>query len=824
MKNVFTRLLFASVVVGTLILGSVPAFAEAKRILPRNAVWKYDDSGKDLGSAWLSPDFNDQAWKGGKSPLGFGDDVSETDPTLPVGTVVGFGPDAANKNMTTYFRTTFDVADLSSFTDLTVYIHVDDGAVVYLNGKELLRRGIKDGEAVTFTTAGKFKPKEESLTLPVSVLKAGRNVLAAEVHQDGGDSSDLWWEMGIDGNIPGGLTVLDRAAPWKYDDSGKDGGAAWKTAEFDDKAWKVGKAPLGFGDDVSETDPALPVGTVVGFGADPANKNMTTYFRTAFDVPSLAGYEHLKVYVHVDDGAVVYLNGTELFRRGLKDGEAVAFATAAKFKPKEETFTLPVSALKPGRNVLAAEVHQDGGDSSDLWWEMGIVAVGANQGAAPAPKATSLLVPDPKASLGTVTKVVTTVYGDPKTEMGFAWYTTAASDKSDVQIVPRTSEKPNFAQAKTFPGAWSLPANSPTQVLHKTAATGLTPNTSYWYRVGDAGRNLWSEIGSFKTAPASGAFTFINLADSQAKNEEEALLSAATFAKAAATVKNAAFLSINGDLVDVGMQELQWDWLLGHSAPTLRQLPFVPAAGNHDEDKSSFIDHFMLKTPAGVSTVSGAYYSFDWSNAHCVVLNTNEDSKEWADLTPAQVDWLTADVQAARKAGAQWVFVFLHKGPYTTSNHATDMDMMDPNGVRTKFAPLLSTLGVDLVFQGHDHIYARTWPIQNGKAIKGKDAAKIEGGAGPVYIIPATAGPKTYYKNKKIDPAFYDLFAVADENHAAKYGPEPSDKSRPLRSAVQNFLSVTVDGKQVSVVTYEIDEQVKQGEPFVVDQFSITKK
>ncbi|OHE62714.1 MAG: hypothetical protein A2Z99_20765 [Treponema sp. GWB1_62_6] len=627
--------------------------------------------------------------------------------------------------------------------------------------------------------------------------------------------------------------ILPRDAVWKYDDSGKDLGSGWRSADFADAAWKRGKAPLGFGDDVSETDPTLPIGTVVGYGPNADNKNMTTYLRTEVAAGSLAGFDSLSVYVHADDGAVVYINGVEVIRRGIAAGIAVSYSTGAKFKPKEETITLPVSVLKEGLNLIAAEVHQDDGSSSDLWFELGIQAVSSSAGATSTTTgAVAIRVPDPSAPLGKVAKAVATVYGDTRSEMGFTWYTTAASDGSDVQIVEKTMSVPDFSKAKNFTGTWALPANSPKEVLHKGEAVGLTPGTAYWYRVGDASRKLWSDAGAFSTAPKTGAFTFIDLADPQAKNEDEAVLASRTLAAATAIFKDAAFMAINGDLVDVGMMEQQWDWLFGHSRETLRALPLVPLAGNHDEDKSSFIDHFNLKVPRGSATVSGAYYSFDWSNAHFIVLNTNEDSPEWADLTPAQVDWFVSDAKAAKKAGAGWIVVFLHKGPYTTSNHATDGDMTAANGVRTKFAPLLDDLGIDLVFQGHDHIYARSLPIVDGSAsatrtttetVAGTRFELLQNPKGPVYVIPATAGPKTYYRNKKIDPSFFKLFAVADENHAARHGPDKADPSRPLRGAVQNFMGVTIDGKTLTATVYEIDATLNGGKPFIVDRFGIRK-
>ncbi len=86
----------------------------------------------------------------------------------------------------------------------------------------------------------------------------------------------------------------------------------------------------------------------------------------------------------------------------------------------------------------------------------------------------------------------------------------------------------------------------------------------------------------------------------------------------------------------------------------------------------AFIEHFDLKPADNSATATGAYYSFDYSNAHFVVLNTNEDSPEYADFTPAQIQWMEDDVQAAKDVGAKWIIVIIHKGPYTTSNHATE--------------------------------------------------------------------------------------------------------------------------------------------------------
>ncbi len=620
---------------------------------------------------------------------------------------------------------------------------------------------------------------------------------------------------------------------WSYNDQGKDLGKDWLKDSFNYSSWKKGKAAFGFGDDFSEVDPSIPIGTVVGFGPDEANKIMTTYFKTEIDVKGLSDYKNLQIYIHVDDGAAVYFNGKEAFRRGIDDGIEVKFDTSAKFKPKHETFLIPANLLKEGKNIISAEVHQDGKDSSDLWFAMSIKGTNAEIiEESTSDKKDLGAVADPSVPKGEVSRVTVTVKGDTKTSRGFTWYTTHASVNSDLHVVEK-SKGTDFTNAIKFRGTIEQSTNAPDFVVHKADAIGLKPGTEYIYRVGDQKIDLWSETGSFKTAGLDGKFTFINLADSQAKTEEEAILAGETFELALKTVPNAEFISINGDIVDVGLNEEQWGWVLDNSKEAIMNTTFVAAAGNHDEDSESFIEHFNLETPAYGSTKTGAYYSYDYNNVHFIVLNNNEDSTEYRNFTPEQIEWLKQDVTISRKnKNIDWVIVLMHKGPYTTSNHATDADIMDPNGVRTLVAPLFNQLGVDIVLQGHDHIYARSKPIKDGKAtvpatVKGQHEGQTinysKNPDGTIYLIPNTTGPKVYFKNTKIDSSYYSLFDYAEEHSAAKYAKLPEDASRPPRSIIQNFVGITVEGDKLSAIVYEVDRNVDANKIYVIDTFGIIK-
>ncbi|MFE3974421.1 MULTISPECIES: fibronectin type III domain-containing protein [unclassified Peribacillus] len=436
-----------------------------------------------------------------------------------------------------------------------------------------------------------------------------------------------------------------------------------------------------------------------------------------------------------------------------------------------------------------------------------------------------------------VSKVTVTFNGNSTNSKGFTWYTSLDSKNSDLQVVKKPGvKKPDFKKALKFSGTQNISTNSQKEYVHKAEATGLKADTEYYYRVGDASLNNWSEVGTFTTAPKNGAFTFIDLTDTQAKTEDEAILSSETISKALDTVPNAEFMVHNGDLVDDGVKEEQWDWLLGHSQESLLNTTFAPSAGNHEDESYAFIDHFNLDVPENSATETGAYYSYDYSNAHFVVLNSNEDSEKYANFSENQIEWLKEDVKAAKANGSKWVIVNIHKGPYTTSNHATDDDIMDPNGVRNQVAPLMAELDIDFVLQGHDHIYARTKPItSNGTASETEKITETKKGQtveytvnpdGAIYLIPATAGPKVYYKNQDpvLGEAFYNLFEVADENHSAIYGPDPSNNTRPVRGQIQKFVGISMDKEKLTAVTYEIDQNKNNAEPYIIDQFGIIKK
>ena len=109
-----------------------------------------------------------------------------------------------------------------------------------------------------------------------------------------------------------GEELIPRGASWRYLDDGSDQGTAWREPAFDDASWPAGPAQLGYGDG----DEA----TVIGFGEDPDDRHLTTYFRHTFTASDPASLARVDLYLVRDDGAVVYLNGFEVFRSARPEG------------------------------------------------------------------------------------------------------------------------------------------------------------------------------------------------------------------------------------------------------------------------------------------------------------------------------------------------------------------------------------------------------------------------------------------------------------------------------------------------------------------------
>ncbi len=167
------------------------------------------------------------------------------------------------------------------------------------------------------------------------------------------------------------VTLVEPGSSWKYLDNGSNQGSSWKASSFNDAAWASGNAELGFGQG-DET-------TIVSFGPSATNKYVTTYFRKAVTIATPGqSYSSLTLQIKRDDGAIVYVNGAERFRTNMPTG-TVAYNTYATTCATDNGTTWQTISLLPsyfanGTNYIAVEIHQCNATSSDLSFDLQLIA------------------------------------------------------------------------------------------------------------------------------------------------------------------------------------------------------------------------------------------------------------------------------------------------------------------------------------------------------------------------------------------------------------------------------------------------------------------
>lgn len=410
---------------------------------------------------------------------------------------------------------------------------------------------------------------------------------------------------------------------------------------------------------------------------------------------------------------------------------------------------------------------------------------------------------------------------DSSTEMSITWLTKYSLTKSDIQLVPY-SANPDFTDAmpdgitvsataepiiKTYPGAdlgiLALLPFEKEYIKHTVKLSGLEPGTKYSYRVGNEEYGWWSDAGVITTADGGDdAFTFFYVTDPQAQRQDQYERFANVIETAIKTYPDGRFIVSAGDQVDAGENIKHWRYLL-NSTPALRNLPFMPTTGNHEDEGAVITENFALPNVPEQNLDTGVFYSYDYNDVHFTVLNTNDDEDD--KLSDAQIEWMKNDIKSS---DAKWKIVVLHKAPYSNGSHYDDSDV---EGFRKQLGALLPYLGVDLVLQGHDHVYLRTEVLNANVVVPTKEGTKTYNGLdygvkydprGTIYSIGGTSGVKVYHTKDAAatDEKFPRAESIVDVENSM-------------------FSAITVDGNTLYYNAYQVDGD----EAVRVDNFAIEK-
>ena len=283
-----------------------------------------------------------------------------------------------------------------------------------------------------------------------------------------------------------------------------------------------------------------------------------------------------------------------------------------------------------------------------------------------------------------------------------------------------TQRTPQVVTADTALLETPFNINDPVVHRHTAVLRDLEPGTEYVYAVGSASEQDFTHLASFRTAPDGEApFSFVYMGDVQNGLERwESLVQRAHRER-----PDAAFYVLAGDLVNRGNERHEWDRFFQSAHGVFDRKPLIPAAGNHEYqggDPWLYLRMFTLPDNGPEGLERGKAYSFEYSNALFVVLDSNLPAE-------TQTEWLEAQLT---QTDATWKFVVYHHPAYSSSANRDNPD------VRTLWGELFDKYHVDMALQGHDHAYLRTYPMKGGEAMDTPDE-------GTIYIV-SVAGSKFY--------------------------------------------------------------------------------
>jgi hypothetical protein len=473
--------------------------------------------------------------------------------------------------------------------------------------------------------------------------------------------------------------LIPVGSDWRYYDLGMappdQSNLSWVDLAYDASSWDNGPAELGYGDGDEST--AI------------ASTALTGYFRHVFVADDPSDFDSLDLGLTYDDGAVIYLNGVEIWRVNMPAGPVTYNTFASSTSPENAQATVrKVNTLLFGQNILAVEVHQRSATSTDLSFNFTLSGV-------PAP-GIAYIIRGPYLQKANDTSMVV------------RWRTNIATPS--ILDYGLTVTSLNHTEIDTTP-----------KTEHIMMVDSLTASTIYYYLVRNTTDTLLFPSTNiyFKTYPVSGTevpLTAWVLGDCGTGNNN------------ARNVRNAYYNYIGSQHTDMMLflgdnaynsgtdTEYQTALFQNMYEQKLRNTVAWSCLGNHDGISANsntqtgpYYDIFSFPANGecgGVASGTEAYYAYDFGAIHFIVLDSYETDRS---VGGPMYMWCEDDLQNTL---ARWIIVLYHHPAYTKGSHDSDTEQALKD-MRQNFLPLFESYGVDLIMSGHSHSYERTF-LLNG--------------------------------------------------------------------------------------------------------------
>ncbi|MEU6239303.1 metallophosphoesterase family protein, partial [Kitasatospora sp. NPDC047058] len=322
---------------------------------------------------------------------------------------------------------------------------------------------------------------------------------------------------------------------------------------------------------------------------------------------------------------------------------------------------------------------------------------------------------------------------DASREATVSWHTTTSV--ANPRVMYGTSHG-GFGRTEQASTRTYRDAASGTEVqVHHVRLTGLAPDTDYVYAAVHDGAT--PELGTLRTAPRGrAAFTFTSFGDQgtptlgkpTAGGYVNDNLGSPAAGDTTAGVERVAplFHLVNGDLcyANIATDRVRtWSDWFENNTRSARHRPWMPAAGNHENERGNgpigygaYQTYFDLPASGADDGLHGLWYAFTAGAVRVISLNNDDVAYQDGGNSyvrgysgGAQQRWLERELAAANAdPEIDWIVVCMHQVVVSTADRFNGADL----GIRETWVPLFDRYGVDLVVCGHEHHYERSHPIR----------------------------------------------------------------------------------------------------------------
>ncbi|MDR3542047.1 MAG: metallophosphoesterase family protein [Desulfosporosinus sp.] len=352
----------------------------------------------------------------------------------------------------------------------------------------------------------------------------------------------------------------------------------------------------------------------------------------------------------------------------------------------------------------------------------------------------------------TVTSVVYAVYapsditfapGRNATELNFNWYSNSNSpNNATVQVAKKADMTgTDFPANKATVYTGSVSPAVTGFLSNKVTVTNLLESTQYVYRVGDGSDADWSPVYNFTTHQTD-SFSFLSVGDPQIGASGSVTSDTNgwkdTMSKAFAQNPDVSFLAALGDQINDNTDESEYTGFF--APPELQSLPVSTLIGNHENGAPNYTYHFNppnLSSQYGITANTSSDYYYTYGKTLFMVLNTNNPSG--AEHSAFM------DQAIAATPNATWKVVMFHQDIYGSADHALDTAIVN---LRQALFPVFDKDKIDLVLDGHDHCFTRSYQMLGDQAQKDQNVdadGAVLNPTGTLYMTLNSGSGSKYY-------------------------------------------------------------------------------